>query len=466
MPGGVLPASYRATRQSDFPRLVAAVRGVKVILRVYQSGHASGGGWERLDAMFLQVVVQITAWVGVCTANGVFELRKLLVHVLLVYAQHPAQRDLLRVHWLEDPARCQQFCQVFASIIGEAHPHAASERDQAMAWKAKARVMRTWSFLAHNLAQPAPELERQHGAAATAAIRRIAETLINCDATLVELCTAALDFEQPGLDDERDSVVWVAFERCAVEMLDCVARTGQWQLVFQSHGWAGPCPRKAFLAAQAGALLTRVLWRFLLINGLDAALLDDDSEEYANRGADEFRLGLSCPHGFPRMEDCDRCQDKLDHGELLLAAGTTELGSSTARSAAMCAMQEVITLTGRQVVPQFLGFVTAQLNTAPAGDEAAQAQVLASRGAALRALAVVVDKGGKATIAAGDGSHTVLNQVVEGILIPETTGNKDVPFAAHLRCVGIANTTATARLLHSCPWLPAGRARGGAGFGR
>ena len=417
--------------QSDLAKTQAAARGVKVMLRVYQrraskcdcepaTDGATPGCWKgQLDMMFLQIIAETTNMAQVCTANQAYELRKILVHVILVYSQGDRQRQLLHRYWLEDPSRAQEFCHMLVNIIGEAPVNQETEENQVLAWKAKARIMRTWSFLAHQIAVPVPSQEP----AVEQASNAIVQMMIHCDTALMEACITCLDFDLPGLDDMRDSAVWAAFEMCAVDMMECMSTT---HTVFRES-------RQALFVGQADALLSRVLYRYLQVNGLDTVQFDEDAEEYANRNADDFRKSLSCAHGCPRLIDCDICLQQMDEddGMMFLAAD----GPSTARSAAICVMREVIKLSNRQAEGPFLQFINMQLSVDPTGDEAAQLNILATRGAALRSLAAVVDRAGASILSTNDGSMDFLQAVVENVLIPETSTNIEFPFAAHLRCI-------------------------------
>lgn len=205
----------------------------------------------------------------VCTEQKLFEFRKLVAHVILVYIENECTSYMLSQLWRAEPAGAAQFCQMIVTIMREAAP--ADVAHQALFFKTKARLATAWSLMLIDIFPPGD------GSRYDAQDKAIVATLLQADAAILAVILAILDQELPGLEDDRDTVLFHAFEQCAVAVMDCISNTP-------------PSPqlthhRKAALVPHAEALLTRVFFRFLCVSGSDVALIGADPEEYARRSA-------------------------------------------------------------------------------------------------------------------------------------------------------------------------------------
>jgi hypothetical protein len=363
---------------------------------------------EQLDVEFINLLVQMVQLLQLCTDHKLLEFRKLVSHVLLVYLEDEGTAYLLSELWRKSPANAQQLCESFVKVMQEPAP--ADVRLQVLFFKTKARLASAWTLLLTDILPP--NNPAKHDAADAA----ITTTLLQADTAMLGVFLALLDQELPGLDDDRDNQLFHAFEQCAVAVLDCMADTPR---ALELH-------RQAALVPHAVPLLTRVYFRFLKVSGADVALIEaDESEEYANRSAEEFKHALTCPHGARRLFDCDTCASIIGNG------------ASTARSAAMAASRELIRLVDDTVVAAFLQFVKEHLAAPIAGTEAQQKEALALRGGALRAFAAVADRICTPTVAmhSNPAAEQSILQVIREVLLPETARTPEFEFAVHLRCI-------------------------------
>jgi hypothetical protein len=221
-----------------------------------------------------------------------------------------------------------------------------------------------------------------------------------------------LDRELPGLDDDRDTPLFEAFDKCAIAMLECLGDAPT----------AMEASRQASLVPHAEGLLTRVFFRFLCISATDDDLLVSDPEEYANRSSEEYKLSLTCPHGAARIMECQRCAH-------------LEGGVSTSRSAAMAATRELIKLATEASANAFLQFIGKHLATPITGSAEDQRAKMAIRGGTLRAFAAVADRLGQSAVHHNSAASTEVLRIIRTVLIPETAREPSIPFAAHLRSI-------------------------------
>lgn len=396
------------------------IRCLKMVLRIYQYVDWESATDEsevlpspevikQLDAAFTRLILNMQQLLHVCTQQKLYEFRKLVAHVILVYIEDDCTSYMLSELWKSAPAGAAQFCQVVVAIMREAAPEDIAH--QALFFKTKARLSAAWTLMLTDILPPGDG--SQHDASAKA----IVATLLQADAAMITVFLTILDQELPGLDDDRDSALFHAFEQCAVAVMDCISHTPS-SPQLTAH-------RQATLVPHAQALLTRVFFRFLCVSGADVALIGADPEEYARRSADEFKHALTCPHGARKMFDCDICA----HG----SSG----GESSSRSAAMAASRELIRLIPGAAVTGVLTFVSTQLATPITGTEVAQVNALSQRGGALRAFAAVADRlcSGLGTAESHPAAQQTIVAVIRGVLIPETTRTPTFEFAAHLRCI-------------------------------
>lgn len=409
--GTVMAYLTTVLQSKAFHKAKPAVRCLKAVLRSYQTiGLCWDGAVDetgappspavilQLEGSFRQLIVSVLELMQLCTAQRLLEFRKLIAMVVLVYVEDESTAYLLSQLWGADPTHATNLCQTFVAIMEEPAPADAAQ--QVLFFKTKARLASAWSLILSNILPPADA--------------PFSATLLQADAAMVRVSLAILDQDLPGLDSDRDSALFHAFEQCAVAVLTCIADT---PTALQPH-------RQRSLAPHAEALLTRVFFRYLCISGADVAMIGVDPEEYANRSAEEFKHALTCPHGAQRMFDCDICASNLKYD-----------AASTARSAAMAACRELIRLIPDAAVAGFLQFINVQLAKPIVGTEAEQIAALAQRGGALRAFAAVADRVCSVDTHGNPAAQESILTVIRTVLIPETKRTPAFEFAAHLRCI-------------------------------
>eukprot|EP00039_Didymoeca_costata_P007609 m.101690 g.101690 ORF g.101690 m.101690 type:complete len:1098 (+) comp13753_c0_seq1:463-3756(+) len=404
--------------QGNKTQVKAATRCYKVVLRAMQMRC-----WESLTPLLLEIFTIVVQLTKVAVESREFELGKLLSHSILIFLSDSVLRAALSIAWQSNLESAQAFCQAIVSVISSAIPE--TEQDQIWVWKMKNRLVQAWSQLYTDLstlgvtqAGVVPGMPSSNDQIQGGPSLLLFNLLKEADLNLLMTEISMLNCELPGLDDMRDSPVFIAFEGCAAAALDSVASAS---LLVQRF-------RKATLLPHAEAVLTSVYFRFLATNGADDFSFTEDPEEYANMNHEELRRALSCCHGLLAQDLCDECPELY--------------GQPTARAAALNATRALLLTCDIAVVEGFYHFLHVQLNKSSEGLEESKAlEVIAFKSAALRALAAMSERfmGYDENIQLSSPDEMRLAELLFGLVrntvIPMMTTQDSNPFTGHVRCV-------------------------------